>query len=101
MRAHPLRAIHIPADPNGEGAAGTFLLFDNASSSSKTQSSNLQALLDVLPIGLALVDRDGRELPVQADFAAAQLTLQAERSLVVARAQADGRFIFKIEPVRH
>ncbi len=48
-----------------------------------------------------LVDRDGRELPVQADFAAARLTLQAERSLVVARAQADGRFEFKIELVRH
>ncbi len=47
-----------------------------------------------------LVDRDGRELPVQADFAAARLTLRADRSLVVARRQADGCFEFRIEPAR-
>ena len=66
--AHPVRAVHIPADPSGEGGAGTFLLFDTIGAGSAAQSSNLQALLDVLPIGLALVDRDGRFLTMNAAF---------------------------------
>ena len=41
-----------PGQPNG---TGTFLLFDGSEAASG--SSNLQALLDMLPIGLALVDR--------------------------------------------
>ena len=66
--APPVRAVHIPADPAGEGGAGTFLLFDTVGAGSAAQSSNLQALLDVLPIGLALVDRDGRFLTMNAAF---------------------------------
>jgi two-component system cell cycle sensor histidine kinase/response regulator CckA len=66
--APPVRAVHIPADPAGEGGAGTFLLFDTTGGASAAQSSNLQALLDVLPIGLALVDRDGRFLTMNAAF---------------------------------
>jgi len=66
--ANPLRAVHIPADPNAEGGAGTFLLFDSADAASMAQASNLQALLDVLPIGLALVDRDGRFLTMNKAF---------------------------------
>jgi two-component system cell cycle sensor histidine kinase/response regulator CckA len=66
--ASPVRAVHIPADPNGEGGAGTFLLFDSADAASMAQASNLQALLDVLPIGLALVDRDGRFLTMNKAF---------------------------------
>jgi len=63
-----LRAVHLPADPAGEGGAGTFLLFDVSSGGSDAHTSNLQALLDVLPIGLALVDRDGRFLTMNAAF---------------------------------
>jgi two-component system cell cycle sensor histidine kinase/response regulator CckA len=66
--ASAVRAVHIPADPNGEGGAGTFLLFDSADAASMAQASNLQALLDVLPIGLALVDRDGRFLTMNKAF---------------------------------
>jgi two-component system cell cycle sensor histidine kinase/response regulator CckA len=66
--AQPVRAVHIPADAMGEGGAGTFLLFDSVGSGSLAQSSNLQALLDVLPIGLALVDRDGRFLTMNSAF---------------------------------
>ncbi len=44
-----------------------------------------------------LVDRDGRELPVQADFAAVRLTLAAGQSLVFERAEVGGRFGFKLE----
>jgi pyrimidine operon attenuation protein/uracil phosphoribosyltransferase len=43
-----------------------------------------------------LVDRGGRELPVQADYAAARVTLPATQSLALAR-DADGRFQFHIE----
>jgi two-component system cell cycle sensor histidine kinase/response regulator CckA len=64
----PIRAVHMPADPQGDGGAGTFLLFDAGSGASLAQSSNLQALLDVMPIGLALVDRDGRFLMMNSAF---------------------------------
>ena len=63
-----LRAIHVGVDPSGEGMAGTYLLFDAHRPDSVAESSNLQALLDVLPIGLALVDRDGRFLTMNSAF---------------------------------
>ncbi|GHC68351.1 bifunctional pyr operon transcriptional regulator/uracil phosphoribosyltransferase [Pseudorhodoferax aquiterrae] len=43
-----------------------------------------------------LVDRGARELPIQADFAAARVALPAGQSLALARA-ADGRFSFEIK----
>ena len=43
-----------------------------------------------------LVDRGGRELPVQADYAAARVSLPATQSLSLARGD-DGKFAFKIE----
>jgi len=43
-----------------------------------------------------LVDRGGRELPVQADFAAARVSLPPSQSLALAR-DAQGRFSFKVE----
>jgi two-component system cell cycle sensor histidine kinase/response regulator CckA len=60
-------AVHIPADPGGEGNAGTFLLFDHSAGPS-AETTNLQALLDVLPVGLALVDRDGRFITMNSAF---------------------------------
>src|SRR5215210_1401488 len=66
--ATSLRAVHLPLDPNGEGGAGTFLMFESDTAASLAQSSNLQALLDVLPVGLALVDRDGRFLTMNQAF---------------------------------
>jgi pyrimidine operon attenuation protein/uracil phosphoribosyltransferase len=42
-----------------------------------------------------LVDRGGRELPVQADFAAARITLPASQSLHLARDE-QGRFSFEV-----
>jgi len=62
------RAVHIPLDPNREEGAGTFLLFDGSGAESVAKSSNLQTLLDILPIGLALVDRDGRFLTMNGAF---------------------------------
>ncbi len=66
--ADPLRAVHLPAGPDGHGGEGTFLLFDVGEAPAAAQGSNLQALLDVLPIGLALVDRDGRFLTMNEAF---------------------------------
>jgi pyrimidine operon attenuation protein/uracil phosphoribosyltransferase len=43
-----------------------------------------------------LVDRGGRELPVQADYAAARVSLPASQSLALARDNA-GKFSFKVE----
>ena len=43
-----------------------------------------------------LVDRGGRELPVQADFAAARVSLPASQSLALAQDDA-GAFSFRIE----
>lgn len=43
-----------------------------------------------------LVDRGGRELPIQPDFAAARVSLPRARSLALARDDA-GRFSFKVE----
>lgn len=66
--AQPVRAVHVPAETSGESGAGTFLLFEAGGAGLVAESSNLQALLDVLPIGLALVDRDGRFLTMNAAF---------------------------------
>jgi len=43
-----------------------------------------------------LVDRGGRQLPIQADFAAARVALQGTQSLALAR-DAAGRFSFDVE----
>jgi pyrimidine operon attenuation protein/uracil phosphoribosyltransferase len=43
-----------------------------------------------------LVDRGGRELPIQADFAAARLALEASRSLALVRSDT-GTFSFHVE----
>ncbi|NUS99815.1 MAG: response regulator [Sphingomonas sp.] len=61
-----LRAVHVPVNPTQPNGTGTFLLFDGSEGSSG--SSNLQALLEMLPIGLALVDRDGRFLTMNQAF---------------------------------
>ena len=43
-----------------------------------------------------LVDRGGRQLPIQADFAAARVALPESQSLALARDEA-GRFSFEVE----
>jgi two-component system cell cycle sensor histidine kinase/response regulator CckA len=69
--ARPLRLVHVPVDRKKGGTAGTFLLFEGADGAGPTDAAHLQALLDVLPIGLALVDRDGRFLTMNQAFRAA------------------------------
>jgi two-component system cell cycle sensor histidine kinase/response regulator CckA len=64
----PLQLVHVPLDRKKGGTAGTFLLFEGADGAGPTDAAHLQALLDVLPIGLALVDRDGRFLTMNQAF---------------------------------
>ncbi|MEO6580822.1 MAG: response regulator [Sphingomicrobium sp.] len=62
----PMRLVHVPVGGQGDGA-GLMLLIDRAEPSGP-DSSNVQALLELLPIGLALVDRDGRFLTMNKAF---------------------------------
>ena len=66
--AHALRGVHLPLDPVGDGGAGTLLMFDVHEGASLASSTNVQVLLEMLPIGLALVDRDGRFLTMNRAF---------------------------------
>jgi two-component system cell cycle sensor histidine kinase/response regulator CckA len=63
-----LRLISIPLEPAGEGGAATLLMFDWEEGPSLATSTNVQVLLEMLPIGLALVDRDGRFLMMNKAF---------------------------------
>ncbi|MDP9086709.1 MAG: response regulator, partial [Pseudomonadota bacterium] len=63
----PFRAVHVPLDRAREGGPGTWLLFGGEEGQGGG-GANLQALLDVLPVGLALVDRDGRFLTANKAF---------------------------------
>ena len=67
----PLRAIRIPLDPPGPEDHANFYLFDSPDSLPLSSFQHLQAMLDILPIGLALVDRDGRFLTMNDAFRAA------------------------------
>jgi len=64
----PLRAVLIPLEPPGPNDYGNFYLFDSPDSVSMSSSSHLQALLDMLPLGLALVNGDGRFLTMNQAF---------------------------------
>ncbi|MCW3798698.1 response regulator [Sphingomonas sp. BN140010] len=64
----PLRLLHIPIDAERSGQAGLNLLFDTPEAASLSNGANLQALLDILPVGLALVDRDRRFLTTNKAF---------------------------------
>jgi pyrimidine operon attenuation protein / uracil phosphoribosyltransferase len=46
---------------------------------------------------VVLVDRGGRELPVQADLAIARVSLPASQSLALARSP-EGAFVFSVQP---
>jgi two-component system cell cycle sensor histidine kinase/response regulator CckA len=69
--ARAMRAVHLPLDGRRNDGAGTFLLLDGVDPIAMSSSAHLQALLDILPIGLALVDRDGRFLTMNDAFRAA------------------------------
>ena len=74
-----MRAVHVPVHPAKPKGPGTFLLFDSSEASSTL--TNVQALLDMLPIGLALVDRDGRFLTMNDAFRSAAGLKGASRAV--------------------
>jgi pyrimidine operon attenuation protein / uracil phosphoribosyltransferase len=86
----------IPFDVNGQD----ILLIDDVLYTGRTIRAVLNELFDYgrpARVRLAvLVDRGGRELPVQADFAAARVSLPASQSLTLAQSDS-GVFSFKIE----
>lgn len=93
--AHSVQT-QIPFDVNGQD----IVLIDDVLYTGRTIRAVLNELFDYgrpARVRLAvLVDRGGRQLPVQADFAAARVSVPAAQSLALARSEA-GSFSFKIE----
>ncbi len=87
---------HIPFDVSGADV----LLLDDVLYTGRTLRAVLNELFDYgrpASVKLAvLVDRGGRELPVQADFAAARVVLATNQTLALARSAAGG-FSFDIK----
>jgi pyrimidine operon attenuation protein/uracil phosphoribosyltransferase len=91
-----VRPSQIPFEIEG----ANILLVDDVLYTGRTTRAAINTLFDYgRPAKImlaALVDRGGRELPVQADFAAARIALPADQLLALAKA-ADGRFSFSVE----
>ena len=66
--ARPMRVVTVPIDIGQAESAATLLMFDADQGPSLASSTNVQVLLEMLPIGLALVDRDGRFLTMNKAF---------------------------------
>ncbi len=85
----------LPFDVNG----AHILILDDVLYTGRTLRAVINELFDYgrpASVKLAvLVDRGGRELPVQADFAAARVSLSAQQSLALARDSA-GTFSFDV-----
>ena len=86
----------LPFDVNG----AQVLILDDVLYTGRTLRAVINELFDYgrpASVKLAvLVDRGGRELPIQADFAAARVTLPSHQSLSLAR-EADGTFSFQVK----
>ncbi|MBS7808078.1 bifunctional pyr operon transcriptional regulator/uracil phosphoribosyltransferase PyrR [Variovorax sp. PCZ-1] len=93
--AHSVQT-QLPFDVNGQD----IVLIDDVLYTGRTIRAVLNELFDYgrpARVRLAvLVDRGGRQLPVQADFAAARVSLPAVQSLALARSEA-GIFSFEIK----
>ena len=87
----------LPFDVNGADV----LVLDDVLYTGRTIRAVLNELFDYgrpASVRLAvLVDRGGRELPVQADFAAARVALPANQSLALARDEGSGIFQFQVQ----
>jgi len=84
--ADPVRLIQIPLDDSRAGTATLFLLLDEPIAAASAQArpvatNDLHALLGMLPIGLAVAERDGRVLFMNGPFRrAAALSSSTTRS---------------------
>lgn len=88
----------LPFDVNG----AHLIVLDDVLYTGRTIRAVLNELFDYgRPASVklvVLVDRGDRELPIQADFAAARVALPVSRSLALARSD-DGRFSFQVQGV--
>lgn len=88
----------LPFEVNG----AHILILDDVLYTGRTIRAVINELFDYgrpASVQLAvMVDRGGRELPIQADFAAARVALAANQSLTLAR-DAAGMFSFNVEAV--
>ena len=94
---HPqVQPSELPFEIEGQH----LVLIDDVLMSGRTIRAALNELFDYgrpASVRLAvLVDRGGRELPVQADFAAARVALPAAQSLALARGDS-GTFQFQVQ----
>ena len=87
---------HLPFEVDG----ADILVLDDVLYTGRTIRAVLNEIFDYgrpARVQLAvLVDRGGRQLPIQADFAAARVALPETQSLALAR-DAQGRFSFEVE----
>lgn len=83
-------------------AGADILLLDDVLYTGRTIRAVINELFDYgrpARVRLAvLVDRGGRELPIQADIAVARITLAPHQQLALARAE-DGRFSFDVKEI--
>jgi pyrimidine operon attenuation protein / uracil phosphoribosyltransferase len=88
----------LPFDVNG----ADLIVLDDVLYTGRTIRAVLNELFDYgRPASVklvVLVDRGGRELPIQADFAAARVALPASQSLALARSD-EGMFSFQVQGV--
>ncbi|HEY7808779.1 MAG TPA: response regulator [Allosphingosinicella sp.] len=66
--APPLRILQVPLTGGEEGGPALFLLLDELGGGFAEGSANINALLEILPLGLALADRDGRFVYLNSAF---------------------------------
>jgi pyrimidine operon attenuation protein/uracil phosphoribosyltransferase len=86
----------LPFDVNGRD----ILLIDDVLYTGRTTRAVINELFDFgrpASVQLAvLVDRGGRQLPIEPAFSAARVSLNADQSLRLARSE-DGRFSFEVK----
>jgi two-component system cell cycle sensor histidine kinase/response regulator CckA len=66
-RAGPLRILQVPLAEE-EGGPSLFLMLDEVAGSPGDSAHNINALLEMLPLGLATANRDGRFVYLNAAF---------------------------------
>ncbi|PSJ37397.1 hybrid sensor histidine kinase/response regulator [Allosphingosinicella deserti] len=64
----PLRIVQVPLTDSAETGPSLFLLLEDAGEFGREGGANINALLEILPLGLALADRDGRFIYLNSAF---------------------------------
>ena len=101
--APPLRIVQVPAGDGAESLSFFLLLDDVPGPRGEDETAHVHALLDSLPLGLALADGDGRFLFLNKVFRKA-VGLAAERAAGLARRprrrRGQGRGLRRGPPLR-